>query len=100
MNKIIIEFGWHCENIDKITVRMDWIPERQSLEPTALELASCPDIFTCYACGKKRPKDELAGEISYQRVCRRCAPYVSVREVGGWIRFDQKRGYRSYIRNY
>lgn len=100
MEKVVVRMDWHFCDYSRITVKVDWMPELVQREATALERADCPPRFTCYACGEHRSKSELAGEVLAQRLCRSCSPYVSERDVGYWIRWDARRGFRNYIREY
>lgn len=73
------------------------VPGRE-LNPTPEELANCPDTFTCYGCAEKRKKSQFAGEILRQRLCKSCAPFADDWTVGGWIHWDLKHGYRTFVR--
>lgn len=100
MGEVIVRVDFHPCDIHRITVKLDWYSELIQREATGEERANCPPRFTCYACGEHRSKDELAGEVLTQRLCRSCSPYVSERDVGYWIRWDERRGFRDYIRDY
>ena len=100
MSPMVIEIDFHMCDYSRVTVVIDWMREKVVREPTPLERATCPPEFTCYACGEHRRKDDLAGEVLKQRICRFCSPYVDEWQVGFWIRFDQRRGFRSFIRDY
>lgn len=95
-----IEVGFHYGDFSRVTIVVDFIRETTHREPTEEEIEKCPPEFTCYVCGEKRSKEQFAGEACGQRVCRICSPYASDYHVGRMIRWDERRGYRSFVRGY
>ena len=100
MSEAIVRNSFHVSDIKTITIVVEWYRYPLVLESTPWERANCPPTFRCYACQEKRKKSDFAGEILHQRLCRFCSPYVDQWDVGAWIRFDLRYGFRAYVRGY
>ena len=57
-------------------------------KPTELELAVCPEQFTCYNCSEAHPKSELGGSYHDQWFCDECIPYIDEWTAGAMVWFD------------
>jgi len=101
MAKVLLRYNRYptSSGVKELTYRRKMRPWRLPIrQPTERELATVPLKFRCYFCGKPTPKRDFGGYLLKQRMCKRCRPYLESVDVGSQIRWDERRGYTTYIR--
>ncbi len=54
---------------------------------------SCPAVFRCYCCQRKRPEKEYGGSRRGKRFCLSCIPYLDDFDAGRMIWRDKILGF-------
>ncbi len=103
MSKRSIKVQLHFSSVEKPTIRVEhywWEPE--PVNPTMMELATCPKLFRCFVCDRKKHQepekghDNLGGFLADETVCRICYPWVDADTIRCLRRFDHRRDKPQY----